>query len=435
VSRLSYFAAFCLLLGGCSEVSSDSRVCEFDVQHYEDEGTLVLNTREIDYLMRGDIIDAPVSLATKSNGARVWILPTALQQNGKIYLSHTVVEGDLANISDAKITVVDEEQMFIDSKNLELKTNGFQWVTNIVQVPSGLLALVHSEYTGEDGFFGMDCSIIDELERCAPGYSQIGLAWLPNDKFEADNYEFTFLGNIAGSYTKLPHFNVHGTPWYYTQDENGEKYLNLLFADAHYIQLEDGNWMPHETGGQRIGRLRYDFDKLMVDIEAGRIGDWQKLTAEGWKEPDALPSLPIIPKVPEMEEVDPRIAAGDVIVHSDAIFHEPSNSYFLSTYTLGGKKSRYGSKFAFYNSCDGESWEYIDTYHTRKEGKSGWSYLTLVASDDTDHGVSRGDFDLITGWEYGKPDRKVLRMKTSVGDGCSCPQKKNRPSNMSLYEP
>ena len=73
----------------------DENQCKVEIQSYKDEGTLVFNSREIDYLMRGDIIDAPISLVTKKDGTTVWFLPTALQQNGKIYLSHTVVRGCL----------------------------------------------------------------------------------------------------------------------------------------------------------------------------------------------------------------------------------------------------------------------------------------------------------------------------------------------------
>ena len=126
-------------------IATSNDQCRIKMQDYRDEGTLVLNDRKIDFLMRGDIIDAPISLVTKKDGTRVWILPTALQQNGKIYLSHTIVRGDLYNLDNSEIEIVDEEDLFSmsDAVIADGKSFGRHWITNIVQTDDGLLALIH----------------------------------------------------------------------------------------------------------------------------------------------------------------------------------------------------------------------------------------------------------------------------------------------------
>jgi len=427
VNKISKLSISLVLLGGCFgesiEIDNNAKnhegLCELNVQHYEDEGTLVLNRREIDFLMRGDIIDAPISVASKSDNSKVWFLPTAMQQNSEIYLSHTIVQGDLKNVSEAKVTILGEQDMFVNSNQLENRNYGRHWITNVVQTPKGLIAILHSEYTNEGDFFGMPCVFIDKLNHCAPGYSQISLAWLSNEKFENDNYQFTFLGNIAGSYSELAHFNVHGTPWYLTTSKGGVSYLNLLYADAEINLIHDGEKYITSGDGVRIGRLRIEYDDLLDAVSNGTLGEWKKLTSEGWLSPEKLPALRVLPLVPEMQHIDKRIADGRVVVHSDAIFHEPTNSYFLSAYVLNRDDP---SSLVFYNSCDGEKWNYVGNYHARTEGKNGWSYLTLLSSDDSDNGFSKSSFDLISGWEYGKEERRILRMKTEVGSGCDCPK-------------
>ena len=78
------------------------------------------------------------------------------------------------------------------------------------------------------------------------------------------------------------------------------------------------------------------------------------------------------------------------------------------------------SSLIFYKACPGENWSYVGRYPPRRDGKTGWSYLSLISSDDTDFGRSRGNFDLMSGWDYGELDRKILRMNVKVSKGCGC---------------
>lgn len=420
-----YLVLMLLFIASCSsptQLSSD--VCEIAIQDYNDKDVLVLNRTEIDYLMQGDIIDAPISLATKTDGKRVWILPTALQQNGDIYLSHTFVIGDLQNVEDAEIITIDEERLFSYPEKLEKSYYGRHWITNIVQTDEGLIALLHSEYTRDTDVFGMDCAVIAGGKQCAPGRSQISLAWLPIDKFEKNDFSFEFLGHISGSYSDVPHFNVHGTPWYFSDEKDGNKYLNLIFADGSFVKRR-GKWRAKQ-GGLRIGQLRANFKDLMTAISTGENGSWTKYTKAGWVSPDVAVAKAVLPIIPNMTNVDTRIANGRVVVHSDAIYHEPTGAHFLSSYVLERKRKRKGkmvtvpSSLIFYKACPGENWSYVGRYHPRRDGKKGWSYLSLISSDDTDFGQSRGNFDLMSGWDYGELDRKILRMNVEVSKGCAC---------------
>lgn len=412
----SVFLSACLD-GGTSAQSEQQ--CKIEMQDYQDEGTLVLNSREIDYLMRGDIIDAPVSLVTKEDGTAVWFLPTALQQNGKIYLSHTVVRGDLYDLDNSEIVIVDEEELFTMSDDVVAagKSIGRHWITNIMQTETGLLALIHSEYTAEGDFFGMDCVLKNEVETCAPGVSKISLAWLPIEKFEADEYDFLFLGHLVGPSSDIPHFNVHGTPWYVNTDDEGAEYLNLLYADEVFNYSEERGWITGKTG-PRISKVRAPLEAVIADAKKGKIGAWQKSVNGEWSDDLRAPAPAFLPKIARFEQKDERLANADVIVHSDAIKHTPTGRYILSTYLL--RTRRKPSRIVFYSSCDGEKWKYAGDGNPRSDGKSGWSYLTLIDRDNTDHGVSDGEIDLITGFDYGKPKRSVYRLKLDVGDGCGC---------------
>ena len=120
----------------------------------------------------------------------------------------------------------------------------------------------------------------------------------------------------------------------------------------------------------------------------------------------------------KFNRVDKRLTAGSVIVHSDAIKHLETGRYFLSTYLLRTKSKP--SRLVFYSSCDGEKWTLAGGGNPRGDGKSGWSYLTLLDRDNTDFGVAKKEFDVIADFDYGKPKRSVYRMKVDVGDNCSC---------------
>lgn len=411
-----------VLLGSCSDLgfwAGAAKQCKIGMQDYQDEGTLVLNSREIDYLMRGDIIDAPVSLVTKKDGTAVWFLPTALQQNGKIYLSHTVVRGDLYDLNNSEIEVVDEEELFTMSDDVIAsgKSIGRHWITNIMQTETGLLALIHSEYTAEGDFFGMECVLKNDVETCAPGVSKISLAWLPIEKFEADDYSFLFLGHLVGPSSDIPHFNVHGTPWYVNEDAAGVEYLNLIYADEVFNFSEERGWTTAKNG-PRISRVRAPLEAVIKDATDGKIGTWEKSISGEWSEKLDEPGNAILPKIKRFESKDERLAAGDVIVHSDAIKHLDTGRYILSTYLL--RTRRKPSRIVFYSSCDGERWSYAGDGNPRSDGKSGWSYLTLLDRNNTDFGVAQTDIDLITGFDYGKPKRSLYRVKLDVGDGCGC---------------
>ena len=107
-----------------------------------------------------------------------------------------------------------------------------------------------------------------------------------------------------------------------------------------------------------------------------------------------------------------------MIVHSDAIKHQLTGRYFLSTYLLRTRKKP--SQIVFYSSCDGERWSYAGSGNERDDGKSGWSYLTLLDRNNTDFGVAQNQMDLITGFDYGKPKRSVYRLKLEVAENCGC---------------
>ena len=399
----------------------DENQCKVEIQSYKDEGTLVFNSREIDYLMRGDIIDAPISLVTKKDGTTVWFLPTALQQNGKIYLSHTVVRGDLYDLPNSEVVVIDEEELFTESKAVveAKKSIGRHWITNITQTKEGLLAQIHSEYTAEGDFFGMECIIRNDVRTCAPGVSKISLAWLPIEKFENDNYDFLFLGHLVGPASDIPHLNVHGTPWYVNTGEDGVEYLNLIYADEDFSKTETGGWATVDGMSHYIARVRAPFADVIKDAMNGEIGTWEKQYGNNWSENLEKPAVGILPKLRQkFNRVDKRLTAGSVIVHSDAIKHLETGRYFLSTYLLRTRSKP--SRLVFYSSCDGEKWTLAGGGNPRGDGKSGWSYLTLLDRDNTDFGVAKKEFDVIAGFDYGKPKRSVYRMKVDIGDNCSC---------------
>ena len=88
------------------------------IQNYEDPGTVLLNRDEIDALTRGNIIDAPITRLKQNPD--VWLLPTAMQQNGDVFLSHTLVRGDLDQLESAEFCVVNEHLLFDTPEHLSL---------------------------------------------------------------------------------------------------------------------------------------------------------------------------------------------------------------------------------------------------------------------------------------------------------------------------
>ena len=128
----------------------------------------------------------------------------------------------------------------------------------------------------------MECVLKNVVKTCAPGVSKISLAWLPIEKFEDDEYDFLFLGHLVGPSSDIPHFNVHGTPWYVNTDD-GTEYLNLLYADEVFTYSEDKGWRNTDDGA-RISRARAPLISVIKDAKKGKIGRWQKNFNGEWSQ-------------------------------------------------------------------------------------------------------------------------------------------------------
>lgn len=365
------------------------------IQNYEDPGTVLLNRDEIDALTRGNIIDAPITRLKQNPD--VWLLPTAMQQNGDVFLSHTLVRGDLDQLESAEFCVVNEHLLFDTPEHLANQNNGRHWITNLLHVEGGVLAFLHSEYTGQDDFFGMATHIIDGAETKAPGRSSIGLAWLSAEDLAADQFTFTYLGHIATYSANFPHYNVSGTPVLVNQID-GVEYVNIMFMDAKGSRTSDG-W---DKDAAFVAQARAPLELVVEKAKSGELAQWQKRSGSDWSDAMGRRSSSALPRVPG--HPDKRIRMGDVIVHSDAAFVERLGKYVLLAYVLK-RKNRLPTALVLYTSDDGLEWEYSGTEHERTDGEAGWSYASFFDVNDD------GKPYVIIGWDYGKPGRRVYKLE------------------------
>lgn len=378
---------------------------KISIQDHTEPGTVVLDASFIDQLTRGKIIDAPVTLLRED--PPVWILPTAMQQNGKIFLSHTFLKGYLGDLSDAQYRVINEHELFSVPEHLKGQNNGRHWITNLLHTEDGVLAFLHSEYAGENDFFGMPAIKLDGAEIKAPGRSAIGLAWLPKDRFDAEHYRFDYLGHIATYGADIPHFNVSGTPVYVTRHD-GVEYVNILFSD---IMAEEGpeGWT---TVQKFVSQARAPLAEVVARAQKGECAGWLKRDGDDWRDAMGKSATGILPRV--KGHPDRRIAVGDVIVHSDIAQLGPNGPYILVGYVLV-QKNRNPSCLVVYSSEDGSNWKFETTSNERFDCIQGWSYVKLL-----DKGRRNGDrhpYALI-GWEYGKGKdaRAVYRLALQISD-------------------
>ena len=419
------FACLSLFVVGCDGGDQNSKsefahakdshsVCRIDLQDYTEPKTKVLDRYEIDKIMRGDLIDAPITILKKESGKSVFILPTALQQAGGIYLAHTFVEGDLAELDASHVYEVNESKLFKNSPHQTDALNGRHWITNLLETDEGVLAFLHTEYSRDSDFFGMSCVEQGSRNACAPGLARISLAWMPRERMNDPQASFTVLGPIAGTPYPVTHFNVHGTPVYLTES-GGETMINTLFVDL-FGNKENGEW--EEPDLLVVARAQAPLDEVIFAAQEGRLTTWLKRKGNDWVDAQSDTATSALPQVPSMAEIAPRVAIGRVAIHSDATYHPPSSSYILSAYTLNRDTP---SSLIFYSSCDGENWRFSGRHFPRDDVKNGWSYLSLVGRDNTDGQVIDGPLDLIAGWEYGGEERAVYRLEITVPDSCSCP--------------
>ena len=387
--------------------------CELDVNP---TSQTFLAKSDIIELMDGNIIDAPIS-TFRVGEKNVWILPTANQHivdgvSTRLSVSHTLTVGGLSNPKEINMGMFPEESFTPVSPTATTGTSGYKWITNTYQTADGVLGFVHAEYTGENDYWTMPCDPWIDRAYCAPGKSKIGLAWMDTTPGFHHNPVFVYLGHIAGFTADRQHFNVHGTP-YFINTVDGVRYMNIVFHDSHRV-----DW------GQ-ITIARSPLQEVITAAKEGRTSEWKKYNNGQWEDAITGTSSSILPKVPELQSIDPNIANGRVIVHSDAVYHEDSKRYFLSAYTLerSGHNSDTGtpSRLVFYDSCDGINWNFNRYANDRTDGEWGYSYVSIFDDDGRDNGRATGPFVLMSGFDYGRPKKHVLTVDISVPDACNCP--------------
>lgn len=372
-----------------------------------DEAEIVLSTRDINKLTRGDIIDAPISTYLFNNEV-YWILPTAMQQNSMVYLSHTILKGRELDKSEI-VGIYNQNKLFKNSPNAITSTKGYKWITNTYQNEHGVLAFIHVEYAGEKDYWGMPCiTTSDGRKKCAPGQSKIGLAWMETPKNFSGVPEFTFLGFIAGYSGNIAHFNVQGTPYSIVREE-GIDYLNIWFADKNNFYKS-----------MNVARARAPLNDVITAARNGMTIKWKKYNNGAWEDALKGKSSSALPEVRGVEGVDQRVARGNVFVHSDVVKHVESGKYFLCAYTLESEKEP--SSLVFYESCNCIDWELNTIANPTRENrpKCGWSYMTFIDDNGTDNGMASGTFTLLVGYDYGGPKRHVAKFRIAVSDSCSC---------------
>jgi len=337
---------------------------KISIQDYNDSGTVLLDRDRIDQLTRGNIIDAPITCV--KTDPSVWLLPTAMQQNGDVFLSHTLVRGDLTDLENAEYCIINEHTLFDIPEHFQKDRIGRQWITNLLPVDGGTLAFLHTEYAGNEDYFGMPGTVIDGVPTKAPGRSCISLAWISAENLKSDIFRFQFLGHIATYCADMPHFNVSGTPVFVSEHE-GIKYINLMFMDVKAKKVEDG-WEKEAT---YIAQARSPLSDTVTKAKEGKLSQWMKRDNKEWKDAMGKQSTGVLPHV-KMD--DERISKGDIIVHSDAVYHSPSERYILFGYVLQ-QKNRNPSSIVMYSSKDGLEWDFEGVSSGRSDCIGGWSYI------------------------------------------------------------
>ena len=376
---------------------------EISIQDEADPGTVILDRDAIDQLTRGKIIDAPIT-RLKSN-PDIWVLPTAMQQNGDIFLSHTLIRGDLEDLENAEYCIINEHALFEIPERLEGRNNGRHWITNLLHLEEGVLAFLHSEYTAEDDYFGMPAAIIDRKEARAPGRSCISLAWLSAENLENERFRFDFLGHLSTYCAEFPHHNVSGTP-VFVNEQDGVEYLNIMFTDIKGHRV-DGGWVRDEG---YVSQARAPLADVIDQAQKGNVIRWHKRDGSEWKEAMGRQSSGVLPHIDGFD--DDRISSGEVIVHSDVVRHGGTGRFILLTYVLT-QKGRNPTCLVLYSSADGLRWEFEGTSHARSDCEKGWSYATFF--DESAVGEAQ-DLSVIIGWEYGKDARCVYKLGVEIKD-------------------
>lgn len=393
---------------------------KISIQNYAEPGTVVLDAPLIDQLTRGNIIDAPITLLRED--PPIWLLPTAMQQNGDIYLSHTLLKGYLGDLSDAEYCIINEHDLFLIPEHLQKQNNGRHWITNLLHTESGVLAFLHSEYTADGDYFGMPSIRVDGGLIRAPGRSAISLAWLPKDRLDTDIFQFNYLGHIATYCADTPHFNVSGTPVFVNTD-NGTEYINILFSDMLASQgtfKPNAKSTPDPEGWEKIksfvSQARAPLKEVIASAKKGKLTGWLKRNCDEWSDAKGKLATGVIPKVDGHS--DRRIADGEVIVHSDIARIDPSGMYILVAYVLTRKdRTTYSvlnpTCLVVYSSEDGLNWKFETTSNERTDCDTGWSYVKLLCK-----GRRANDQSLyaLIGWEYGKDARSVHRLEIGISD-------------------
>ena len=384
--------------------------CKLKVSNHDE--TILFSKADIERLTDGNIIDAPISTFLW-NGKNVWLLPTARQYNDipveHLVLSHHLTIGSVKDPAQADIGEFSQRDFIVDSDNAISGTKGYKWITNTYQTPEGVLGFVHSEYTDVDDHWHMACDPWVKKKQCAPGNSKVGLAWMKTPAGIDEKPQFKYLGHIAGYSGDRRHFNVHGVPWF-INIENGKEYLNIVYHDTNGIR----DW------GQ-ITRARSPLRDVLAAAKEGSTTKWEKYNRGSWEDALNGQSSSILPLVPILNDIDPEIAKGHVIVHGDVVKHRESGRYFLAAYTLKrvGLAQR-PSRLVFYDSCDGTNWQFNSFSNERADGEWGWSYLTFVDDDGSDNGMASGLFNLIAGFDYGRPLKRVELLDVTVPESCRC---------------
>ena len=372
---------------------------KISIEDYSDPSTVLLDRAAIEALTQGKIIDAPITRLKRNPD--LWLLPTAMQQNGDVFLSHTVVRGDLDKLESSEFCIVNEHKLFEVPEHLADQNNGRHWITNLLHLEDGVLAFLHSEYTGQNDYFGMEASLIDDVETRAPGRSSIGLAWLSQEDLDADRIRFTYLGHTATYSAGFPHFNVSGTP-VLVNEVDGTEYVNILFMDSQGEE-EEGGWRKDDAF---VTQARAPLADVVDHAKQGSVSPWRKRDKKGWSDAMGSSSRAVLPRAPG--HPDKRIREGDVIVHSDLMRDPKSGRFVLLAYVLKRKK-RNPSSIVFYSSEDGVKWQFEGTTHERDDGEAGWSYASFFDVDAEDS----NPFVLI-GWDYGKPGRCVYKLGVEI---------------------
>ncbi|GEM_PF-3087327 len=394
--------------------AANAQDCKLEVSSHSE--TVMFSKADIEELTDGNIIDAPIS-TFRSGEKNIWVLPTARQYNKasvkRLDISHRLTMGDVKNPREIDVGEFFQPEFMHISDQATSGTRGYKWITNTYQTPAGVLGFVHAEYTAEDDHWHMACDPwTKDRKFCAPGNSKVGLAWMAASTATSKQPYFTYLGHIAGFNADRLHFNVHGVPWFINTEE-GVQYLNIVYHDVNVA-----------PGWGQITRARSPLSEVLNMAKAGSTTRWEKYNNGVWEDALTGNSSSILPVEPALQAIDPKIAKGQVIVHSDAVKHKETGRYFLSAYTLKiGSTVARPSRLVFYDSCDGAKWRFNTYTNGRTDGEWGWSYLTFVDDDGTDNGEASGTFNLIAGFDYGRPQKHVEVMDVTVPESCNCPDR------------